>query len=328
MNESRWAAISSDAIDDRSLTLTDLRVLGCIGYHASRDRGAWPKQQTIADRLGVTREAVNRSIRRLTERGYMRAVHQHRTDGGQRESRYFVLLDPQEATQAAVAPASLDPQPAPPPVIARSHPPVISTITPPVISEITPNKEEHLKKNTPPNPQGLGRVSEKDPGISPDQAVEAFDRLWALWPAKGRKRSAGIAQCREAFLAALPGTSPAAILGAARAFLGQSDPAFAPGLNRWLSSRQFEHFINRANSATQTAASTLAGPPAPSDGRAGACYRALVDRYGETKITAWLAGASWRDDELLLESDFARQRVESEFGGILRLFEIEARAGA
>ena len=80
--------------------------------------------------------------------------------------------------------------------------------------------------------------------------------------------------------------------------------------------------------ATLPAAPTLAGPPAPSDGRAGACYRALVDRYGETKITAWLGAATWRDDELLLESDFSRQRVENEFGGILRLFDIEAKAGA
>ena len=328
MGESRWAAISADAIDDRELTLTDFRTLGCIGYHSDRSRGAWPKQQTIADRLGVTREAVNRSIKRLTDKGYIRAVHQHRTDGGQRESRYFVLLDPQEVPQAAVAPPSLDPQPAPPPVIARSHPPVTSKITPPVISEITPIEDEHTIRTHPLTPNGVGRECEKGSEKVEGKAGQDFEALWSLWPAKGRKRSAGMAACLKAFEAALAEHAPAAIVGAARAFLSETDPAYAPGLNKWLATRQFEHFIKNPNSATNGPAPTLAGPTAPTDGRAGACFRALVERFGERKINAWLAGAAWRESELLLESEYARQRVENEFGGILRLFEIEATAAA
>ncbi len=328
MSESRWAAISSDAIDDRELSLTDLRVLGCIGYHASRDRGAYPKQQTIADRLGVTREAVNRSVSKLVGKGYIKAVAQFRKTGGKRESRYFVILDPRIDAQALVAEDEAQTLPAPTDVIPRSHRDVTCTVTGDVISEITSNKEEHTNKNTPPTPDGVGGECEKGSENSKGKREEQFAALWETWPAKGRKRSAGLAACHEAFEAAAADTAPAEIVAAARAFLRETDPAYAPGLQKWLALRQFEHFINRPNSATPASGSELAGHPRPTDGRAGACLRALVDRFGEKKINAWLNGAEWRETEVVVATDYERLRVEQEFGGILRLFQFEAKAAA
>lgn len=328
MSEARWAAIPSDAIDDPELTLTDFRVLGVIGYHSDRQRGAWPKQQTIADRLGCSREAVNRSVNRLKAKGYIKVAAQHRTDGGQRENRYFVLLDPVEGTQRAVPVDSLDPQPAPPPVIARSHPPVIPEITPPVIAAITPNKDEHTNKNTPPTPEGVGGERGKDETFSPEQIGAYFGELWTAWPVRGQKRSAGGKVCLDAFKAACHDTHPARIVKAARAFAATNNPAYTPGLQKWLNDRQFEHFLETENSVTHSAAPAATRPPAPINGRAGACYRAIVERYGAAKAAAWLGDGEWHEADITLPSEFHRARVENEFGGFFRTFNVEIRTTA
>jgi Helix-turn-helix domain len=320
MGESRWAAMSSDAIDDRELTLTDLRVLGCIGYHSDRRLGAWPKQQTIADRLGVSREAVNRSIKHLTDKGYIKALAQFRKSGGKRESRYFVILDPDLEKLPLAGEDEVETPLAPGDVTARSHRDVTCTVTPPVIAEITSTKEEHTNKNTPPTPDGVGGVNGKGSEFS----EEGFTALWAAWPIRGQQRSAGTRLCREAYAAACKGHTPSELLAAARAFVAVNNASYTPGLQKWLATRQYEHFINRPNSATPSAAPTQAGVLAPTEGREGACYRALVERFGEVKVTAWLRGAEWRDHELVLPFDYARQRVDVDMGGILRVFDFEA----
>src|SRR5690349_2916789 len=91
----RFAIVPARAIDDPNLSHIDLRVLGVIGYHLDRHSNeAFPKQATIAARLGVTRETVNRSIARLVKNGYVRVRPTSRQDGGNSTSVYHVILDP------------------------------------------------------------------------------------------------------------------------------------------------------------------------------------------------------------------------------------------
>lgn len=111
--ESRFAQIPAHAIDDPDLTHVDLRVLGVIAYHSSRDRGAWPKQQTIADRLRITRETANRSIQRLRAKGLVAVEEQYRADGGRRENLYTVLYDLPRAPLPVGASSDPDTQAAP-----------------------------------------------------------------------------------------------------------------------------------------------------------------------------------------------------------------------
>lgn len=107
----RYSIIPSRAIDDANLTHLDLRVLGCIGYHLSRDGNeAYPKQATIAARLGVTREAVNRSVARLRENGYVRVTSTKRSDGGNGVAVYHVILDPSEGEVIARSQGQSDPR--------------------------------------------------------------------------------------------------------------------------------------------------------------------------------------------------------------------------
>lgn len=94
MSQSRLCIIPSDAVSDTRLTHVQLRVLLAIGSFTGKDRAAFPKQKTIAEMLGLARETVNRAIAALKRFGYIEVEHQKRPDGGQKESLYWVKLDP------------------------------------------------------------------------------------------------------------------------------------------------------------------------------------------------------------------------------------------
>lgn len=75
-------------------------------------------------------------------------------------------------------------------------------------------------------------------------------------------------------------------------------------------------------------AARLAKPAAPPprerpplvrpDGRAGLCFDAITDKFGLPAAEAWLAGAPWTEDEVVLRSEYDRAQVEQRFGGVLR----------
>lgn len=94
MSDARFAIVPADAVTDTDLTATQLRVLLVIGTYLSKDDKAFPKQKTIADRLGIARETVNRAVKVLSDREYIQVHHQKRDDGGQRANQYTVKLDP------------------------------------------------------------------------------------------------------------------------------------------------------------------------------------------------------------------------------------------
>ena len=115
MSQSRLCIIPSDAVSDKRLTHVQLRVLLAIGSYTGKDRAAFPKQQTVADMLGLARETVNRALAALKRFGYIETEHQKRADGGQRENLYWVKLDPLEK-----APRD---EPVTPPVTLFDHTP-------------------------------------------------------------------------------------------------------------------------------------------------------------------------------------------------------------
>lgn len=94
MSQSRLCIVPSEAVSDARLTHVQLRVLLAIGSFTGKDKAAFPKQKTIADMLGLARETVNRAIGALKRFGYIEVEAQKRPDGGQKESLYWVKLDP------------------------------------------------------------------------------------------------------------------------------------------------------------------------------------------------------------------------------------------
>lgn len=313
MSEFRFAIIPADAIDDLKLTATDLRVLGVIAYHANRDRSAWPKQKTIAARLKLTREAVNRSLKRLKQRGYVEITPQSRRDGGQRENVYYVPLDPRVNDQRLGARSSDDPQPAPPPCDP--------TITPPVIAAITPI--EHTIGTLTPKPPERGRRAASLEDLDP-LIVQAFEIVWAAWPAKGKERSGSRDVCLRAFAKATAKASPAALKIAAAAYGAKTKPQYAVGLNRWLKVGQYENFLPSPQAVKRTEARKLLKV----DGRAGECLDAITRRYGEAAAVAWLADASWSETFVILASDWAASQVGERFRDVLQLYGFSAIAKA
>ncbi len=58
-------------------------------------------------------------------------------------------------------------------------------------------------------------------------------------------------------------------------------------------------------------------------GKAGECVAAIIRRHGQDRATAWLAGATWSDGAVVVASEFDRQRVDGDFGEILRAYEFD-----
>lgn len=94
MSKRRLSVIPAAAILDQELNLTCLRVLGQIGSHTDNNGWCFPRQNVIAEALGIGRPAVNRAIQRLVEKGYVEVRHRYRDDGGQMSNLYRVVLDP------------------------------------------------------------------------------------------------------------------------------------------------------------------------------------------------------------------------------------------
>lgn len=90
----RFAILPAHAADDPELSALELRVLIAIGRHLNRENEAWPSQTLLAERLGKTRESINRAIRVLRERGYLKIEHTKRADGGNGAAVYQVVLEP------------------------------------------------------------------------------------------------------------------------------------------------------------------------------------------------------------------------------------------
>lgn len=306
-NESRFALLPSDAIDDPELTLADIRVLGVIGYHAGRKRPAWPKQKTIALRLGLTRETVNRSIRRLHRKGYIDIAHQFDDAGGQRESCYFVRLDPDLEVQPVEVlvrgkPLSLVPR-VTQKSLGESDGPVTPGETP---SDHTPHdlQTSHLKehpkgtsqRNNTPNPKGNGsaKSSESDKPEITAAVRSEFDGLWKLWPDVGRKRSKAKDLCLAQFARSCREVSPTHVVEAAAAFVRKQNPEFTPGLDKWLRDRKFEHFLPQAAELPLEPRVNAANPP-DRDGNA-VDWDAAVAKYVRSRI--WPRQLGDRPDDL------------------------------
>src|SRR5262249_24838711 len=91
----RYARIPSRAIGCRELSATDWRVLACIALHADASGRAWPSMATIAKMVGIRREDVPRSIRRLEQLRLLR-----REPGSPTSSNIYIIALDDEAVSA------------------------------------------------------------------------------------------------------------------------------------------------------------------------------------------------------------------------------------
>jgi hypothetical protein len=89
----RFAITPARAVEDHRLGDAAYRVLACLGTYADKDGWCWPSTIALAKRLGITRQAVQRSLKQISELGYMEVTPHHRADGGHDRNRYRLLFD-------------------------------------------------------------------------------------------------------------------------------------------------------------------------------------------------------------------------------------------
>lgn len=81
------------AVSDTRLTDSEYRTLGAIAAYADADGWCYPSQGTLAEIRGVTRQTINRHVRKLKKLEYLNVNHRARSDGGQTSNLMQVRLD-------------------------------------------------------------------------------------------------------------------------------------------------------------------------------------------------------------------------------------------
>lgn len=136
------------------------------------------------------------------------------------------------------------------------------------------------------------RKSKARDGGDDTATLEAFATLWTIWPTKGRERSRSKSCCLDQLRRASKQQPIAAIIAAARLFVGKTEPTYVPGLDRWLKQGRYEHFLpkdlaERAASPTSDGASASPAPEVD--------WSAMVARYIRSGI--WPRHLGDRPDE-------------------------------
>jgi hypothetical protein len=166
----RFAVTPARAVEDRRLGDAAYRLLACLGTYSDRDGWCWPSMATLAQRLSITRQAVQQRIDQLTRCGYLEIHRQHRADGGTGTNRYRLLFDRalfrvQEDMPDETRPPQADlAGPATPPCAPRKIDPK---------SPVPPYKEERTHKNV------HGRSGDLA------DAAKQFQTFWRAYPSRG-----------------------------------------------------------------------------------------------------------------------------------------------
>jgi biotin operon repressor len=93
MSDPRFSIIPTRAIDDSRLSKPSLLVLCALGTYGDKAGWCHPSQGTIAQRLGVSRQAVGKCIKELEQLGYLEKRRRFGEDGRELASQYRILFD-------------------------------------------------------------------------------------------------------------------------------------------------------------------------------------------------------------------------------------------
>lgn len=126
----QFIIVRSDALEDPELikSPTTFMTLCAISTMTSQNKGGWCyfKQETIAERLGKSRQALSRDLIKLKELGYIEIQHQS-YKGRQSNNLYRLVYDTPYTVQHDVAPM---PQ---------------HDVAPPAQHDVAPKRPEYLK---------------------------------------------------------------------------------------------------------------------------------------------------------------------------------------
>lgn len=174
---SRFAIMPASAVTDARLSTRDLSVLAAIGVHTDRNGWCYPSLGRLGEMLGISRQAVQKSMRSLTAAGYVQTVARARDDGGQASNRMRVLFDtehPEGALRVA------------PPATSEVAPPATPGVAPPA----TPGVAHNDPSNDPVERQQPARV--RAPVVGPPEWLDS--QAWEDFAEHRRKTKAALTE--------------------------------------------------------------------------------------------------------------------------------------
>lgn len=95
------AVVPLRAIRDRNITDSQLRTLTVICSYCNRAGITWVGQDRIGQDLGVSKQSINKQVKRLVDLGYLEVVS--KGFRGERANTMRVIFDPQIKTEDAIA---------------------------------------------------------------------------------------------------------------------------------------------------------------------------------------------------------------------------------
>ena len=198
-----FARVPERAVYDKRLGNAGFRDLAALCSYADKDGRCFPGLGTIGGRLGVTRQAVQRQMRRLESLGYVNTEKRDRQNGSGTTNQYFIVFDPpgesNEGGQRHVAGGQPD--------VAGG---ATSEVAGGATSEVAP-------LNRPLNRPSNNILPMPPPKGNSASPADLFQRWWQHYPRKIAKGDA-----EKAFTAAIKETPFDAILAGTRRYADQA----------------------------------------------------------------------------------------------------------
>lgn len=98
-----FAKVPTAAIFDKRVSDAELRALAAVASYANKSNFCFPGIGTIAKRRGLSRQAVQKQIRKVQHRGYLKVSRDYRPTGGCKANIYeIIFLLPQGTPKEAI----------------------------------------------------------------------------------------------------------------------------------------------------------------------------------------------------------------------------------
>lgn len=134
-DQRKLAVIPIRACTDQQMTLGMMRTLQLMCSYINRSGITWVSQKTMAEKLGITQQAISKHLVKLTRSGYLEIVRKPKP--GERYTTWRVVFDPSVSAEDAIAITSS---------LEDNRPPYM--------------KEQQARETEQPDPEGQRRIAQ------------------------------------------------------------------------------------------------------------------------------------------------------------------------
>ncbi len=185
-----FAIIPAAAVHDKQLSDADFRKLAAVALHANGNRLAWPKQENIAEVMGVSQQAISKALAHCEACGYVKSRQLWREKGMRAHKVYQIILDQGPKLEEIPAEELLEAAPVTTPeVVAHVTTPEVVTVTTPEVVTITDHSEQTRGVRKVRTPAARPQRTEDAPPSLLEQKLRKWEisRAGRAWLANNRK---------------------------------------------------------------------------------------------------------------------------------------------